>query len=298
MAATKQYYYIDKSVFILQFSTPAGSDGRYIGVWFSVTIAPESREAFSKDYPFNFRVVIDGRQYVSCLRGGGLTTMISLKDDDPAKIGNPLNPQDYKKTITLTSFAYFGGESTEWVEGISNIKNTDGTTPDAITYTFTPALLASATGELIDHYPWSFRWSTNPEDCTPYRHTGYDPAARNRYRRLPDCQWQAGIKWLNANGTPFILPFSIEGAETTAKMQDGGAYDGDDVIILRSPALTSEEMKYAATIGESLKIAVVFQRAQGAAYPALTWVWAAVEDITITDMADAQSQTIEIHVIR
>lgn len=441
------------------------------------------------------------------MSGAGITRMINARWDDPT-IGNPDTPQDYTQTLTLTSLCLNIGDG--WGEVVEEITDSQGKTPEAVTFTFTPALSADATGTLIDHYPWRFKWGKLSDNCTPYRHIygpqagdemgqvygwGYTPnpdslpvgcAAANSvgtirtihekdrslflrpddadsmvtwetnllysfdadgnhlctwgwervgfntrenyvfcpvyfpdgtetldvvlffivgdiapsisiiqdytkwsdmevwdeitlpytifglnkvrpYRLhfdnppssgyirlcwwdaaplsraffmcamnvainstisetdipfvsqytdvwtpyvyeksggdkitilLPDCSWSVEVKWLDAKGTPFILPFAIEGGKNTAKMTDVGYYDGDRTITLRSPALTSEEMKFAATIGESLRIAVKFKEAQGRAYPADTWVWAAVDDVSIVNVEGESPQVIEINLIR
>lgn len=457
------------------------------------------------------RATVNGKIYQSYMAGSGITRMINARWDDPS-FGDPERPKDYTQTLTLSKLELSIGMG--WNDVTDSITDADGNTPDSITFTFTPALSADATGELISHYPWRFKWRKLSDNCTPYRHV-YGPQAgdemgrvihnvvyddpdvkslpvgcaaaksvctiKTRYERdgdlslflraddansmitwemsnayaydaegnhictwgfdsvghrrhdyyvsfpvffpegtetfdivlyflvgdkgpspvwmqeyikwtdmeewdeitlpytifglnkvrpyrfhfenmpsskhiklfwwdntaesrefyccfmnvavnstisetdipflssytdvwapyvyeksggdkikllLSDCSWDVELKWLDANGTPFILPFSIDGGKNTAKMTDVGYYDGDRTIILRSPSLTPEEMKIAATIGESLRIAVKFKEAQGRAYPASTWVWAAVDDISIVNVEGEGTQVIEINLLR
>lgn len=510
--ASKTYYVGNENLKIIkiQFSTPRGSDGRYVGVWFSVDFASqEMRYLFSLN-ALAVRAVVNGTTYQSYMAGSGITRMINSRWDDPT-IGNPDNPEDYTQTLKLT--ALYVNTGSGWTDVTDIIIDSDGKIPDAVTFTFTPALNADATGALIDYYPWKFKWRKLSDNCTPYRHV-YGPQAgdelgrvawwssspnpdslpigcaaansvstiKTRYERdgdmslflrsddadcmitwessnvyaydadgnhictwgweyvgarsqdyyclypvyfpegtetldivlyflvgdvapspvwmqdtlkwvdvevwpditlpytifglnkirpyhfhsanpptsakhiplywwdaaaeskdyyccfmnvavnstisetdipfvssytdvwapyvyeksggskikllLPDCSWDVELKWLDANGTPFILPFSIDGGKNTAKMTDEGYYDGDMTIILRSPSLTPEEMKIAATIGESLRIAVKFKEAQGRAYPSNTWVWAAVDDISIVNVEGEGMQVIEINLLR
>lgn len=288
-------YYLDPLLSI-SFSTPRGTDGRYIGVWFSVDfLEPWIRYFFGYVTPLAVRATINGVTYQSYMAGSGITRMINARWDDPA-IGDPDAPKDYTQTLTLTAFYVNIGDG--WKDALASITDADGNTPDAVTFTFTPALSADATGELVDHYPWGFKWRKLSDNCTPYRHE-YGPQAGDEIKiLLPDCSWDVEVKWLNANGTPFILPFAIGGGKNTAKMTDVGYYDGDRTITLRTPALTSEEMKIAATIGESLRIAVKFKETQGRAYPAGKWVWAAVDDISIINIKEENPQVIEINLIR
>lgn len=502
-------YYVEPLLSI-SFAAPRGTDGRYIGVWFSVDFrAPWIRYFFGYETPLAVRATVNGVTYQSYMSGSGITRMINARWDDPT-IGDPDEPKDYTQTLTLTAFSVNIGDG--WNDALASITDADGNTPDAVAFTFTPALSADATGELVDHYPWGFKWRKLSDNCTPYRHVygpqagdemgqtygwSYTPnpdtlpvgcAAANSvatiktyyektgdlslflrsddansmvtwelnniysydsdgnhictwgwekvggrdkeysvlcpvyfpegtetldivlfflvgdiapsitfveedirwsdfevwdeitlpytifgmnkvrpYRfhfdsmpsykhiklswwdnaevarafymcfmnvavnstiketdipfvssytdvwapyvyeksggdkikiLLPDCSWDVEVKWLNANGTPFILPFAIGGGKNTAKMTDVGYYDGDRTITLRSPALTSEEMKIAATIGESLRIAVKFKETQGRAYPAGKWVWAAVDDISIINVNGENPQVIEINLIR
>lgn len=296
--ASKTYYLNEGTIKILtiNFSVPRGTDGRYVGVWFSVDLASqEMRYYFSFLSKLAIRATVNGKIYQSYMAGSGITRMINARWDDPS-FGDPANPKDYTQTLTLSKLELNIGAG--WNDPTDFITDADGNTPDSITFTFTPALSADATGELISHYPWRFKWRKLSDNCTPYRHVYGTQAGDEIKLLLPDCSWDVELKWLDANGTPFILPFSIDGGKNTAKMTDVGYYDGDRTIILRSPSLTPEEMKIAATIGESLRIAVKFKEAQGRAYPASTWVWAAVDDISIVNVEGEGTQVIEINLLR
>lgn len=114
---------------------------------------------------------------------------------------------------------------------------------------------------------------------------------------LNECEYDCVIYWIDKNGSPYTLPMAVAGGETSSKMRDGGAYDGDHVAVLRSPLLTHEEMMHAVTITESLKIAVKFKEDIYAMYPADEWAWAMVEDVSVVHPYDETSSVVEINLI-
>lgn len=114
---------------------------------------------------------------------------------------------------------------------------------------------------------------------------------------LRECDYDCVIYWINANGTPYTLPMSVTGGKMSAKLQDGGAYGGDGVAILRSPSLTTDEMASAVTITESPRIAIKFKEDMFSLYPADEWTWAMVDDVEVVNVYDEQTQTVEISLI-
>lgn len=125
-----------------------------------------------------------------------------------------------------------------------------------------------------------------------------DTAARGRDTGavLPSCAWDVELKWLDSNGTPYILPFSMVGESNTAKMQTNGTYGGDKIIMLQSATLSAEEMRDAATIAESRQIAIKDYKGLTPRYPVEEWAWAAVEDISISDSGE-NGQNITINLL-
>ena len=124
------------------------------------------------------------------------------------------------------------------------------------------------------------------------------PSARNMPTNpLNECEYDCVIYWIDKNGSPYTLPMAVAGGETSSKMRDGGAYDGDHVAVLRSPLLTHEEMMHAVTITESLKIAVKFKEDIYVMYPADVWTWAMVEDVSVVHSYDETSSVVEINLI-